>query len=124
MAVEHVRIKPGVKISPRHFSVYPVAHIVAVVAEIWPSESSDGAVVITRGFEDCPGSKVQSRHKPPFFAAFDFRTRNLAPEIDRRHILRLIQRALGPEYYAYYKRYVDAADQVVEWIHVQWNGRP
>ena len=116
--MRRVYIKQGVVLSPMHWKRPEVARIITAVDIAYPK---DCPLVITRGFEQCKGGKKHSRHLPPFYAAFDFRTKHLREDINRAALARRIQRGLGPDYYVYFGE-VDTQTGKVEWIHVQWNG--
>jgi len=109
--MQEVRKKPGVLLTSDHFR-YHTGRIVTAFCEEWPS---DIIAVITRGAEDCPGSKKNSRHFDG--KAFDFRARSLPPEIDRNKLLHRVMDKLGrPDYFGYYKE-----NDVTEWFHIQNN---
>lgn len=104
-----LEIKPGVLLDTRHFANPYVCRIIQFAGEEWPQ-----TVTITRGCEDCIGSKPTSKHFQ--YCAFDFRCRDLPPDVDRPALLRRIMDRLGPAYYGYYR-----SNAVTEWIHVQFN---
>ena len=106
--------KDGVKLDTRHFHQYHTGRIFKAIEEEWP----DYPIIITRGCEDCPGSKKTSKHFK--FKAFDFRTKHLPPEVDRQELLDRIMKRLGPDYYGYYRR-IETDKGVTEWTHIQNN---
>jgi len=105
-------IKEDVLLRPEHFLFLPVGLILKAASVCYPP---DYPLWITRGAEPVEGGAVNSKHL--ICCAFDFRTRHLAPEINRNEIVERMQKGLGPMYYLYYKKTVRA-----EWIHCQYNG--
>ncbi len=117
-----VKIKEGVLFTTDHFEP-GVARIITVAGEEWPEGYP---IVITRGAEDCPGSKPNSRHL--YFEAFDLRSKHLPATVDRNDLLKRIMAQLGPHYYGYWKNEpnngskIMAPNSFVEWFHFQFNG--
>lgn len=83
------------------------------MAEEWEDSWPD--MVVTRGKEQCPGGKPDSRHL--IRQAFDFRTRHLPISVDRNALLNRVINSLGWRYYGYYMK----TKEGVEWIHIQFN---
>jgi hypothetical protein len=110
-------VKQGVVLRPIHFLYAPVGLIVQIAYVMFPAGYP---LWITRGAEECPGGKPNSKHL--ICCAFDFRTRHLSPAVNRKALVSKMQVALGHQYYGYYKIYVNNAGTTVEWIHFQYNG--
>ena len=107
-----LRHKKGVLMDTAHH-LHHVGLILDAAGKEWPESYY---VMITRGAENCEGSKPTSRHFT--FKAFDLRTKHLPPQVDRQELLDRIMNRLGPDYYGYYRR-IETNLGVVEWIHLQ-----
>jgi len=113
----NIYTKQGVILRPTHFNYAPVGVIIHVAYSFFPEDLD---IWVTRGAEECKGGKPDSKHL--ICCAFDFRTRHWPKSINRKLIVSRMLVALGPQYYGYYKKYIDNGGNVVEWIHFQYNG--
>jgi len=113
----NVYVRGGVLLKAEHFLFLPVGLIIKAAAVCFPSGFP---VWITRGAEQCPGGKKNSKHL--ICHAFDFGTEHLPESVDRMVLKDRMQAGLGPEYYLYYKKFKKENGITVEWIHAQYNG--